>query len=513
MKIMTHAHRLNPRHLAAGCLVLCLTGCGGGSGGPDNRTGATPVTTQPRGEITIPPRQRPVPTSGSIPVSADLRSGDRTIGIGPAFRHESPGPADLATRTAQGMFDIRSGRWRDPQGRDGSVPADEIVRFIRSAQSQTVREGGGGIVIDSRPGGPDILRMSSTATPDERAAVWAALRNINTARIWANRIRLGPELPAAAGDDPIQTPIPANEIHLRFTNGTAAWPRHDDQEHATETLGIGGRQFVGTAPGGGFAWIDRTKISSPTLREFVVIHEILHAAGFGVHVEEDVYPDSILSPGVDPNISDVPRLYLTIDGDVGQVNLPDGPLPSPLTVSDLGPWETDAFHLLATAVYGDDTNDALQFGAGFRNGLSKPWAWGSPPARRLADNPAFARAGTATWEGQLLGFTGFGRTVAGDARIGVDFRDATGEADFTSLESWARGSHPGTPGSGTRWGDGDLDYTLTLWEEGTRSGFDSSFAPGDDPGVVTGIFVGDAHQGATGVLEHPDLSAGFGGVR
>ncbi|MCY4260466.1 MAG: hypothetical protein OXC91_09410, partial [Rhodobacteraceae bacterium] len=58
-----------------------------------------------------------------------------------------------------------------------------------------------------------------------------------------------------------------------------------------------------------------------------------------------------------------------------------------------------------------------------------------------------------------------------------------------------------------------LAYTLTLWEDGTRSGFDTAFATDDDPGVVTGIFVGVAHEGAAGVLEHPDLAAAFGGVR
>ncbi len=33
------------------------------------------------------------------------------------------------------------------------------------------------------------------------------------------------------------------------------------------------------------------------------------------------------------------------------------------------------------------------------------------------------------------------------------------------------------------------------------------------PGVITGVLVGTAHEGATGVLEHPDLAAAFGGVR
>lgn len=38
-------------------------------------------------------------------------------------------------------------------------------------------------------------------------------------------------------------------------------------------------------------------------------------------------------------------------------------------------------------------------------------------------------------------------------------------------------------------------------------------AQGDDPGVVTGVFVGTTHEGAAGMLEHPGLFAAFGAVR
>ena len=43
--------------------------------------------------------------------------------------------------------------------------------------------------------------------------------------------------------------------------------------------------------------------------------------------------------------------------------------------------------------------------------------------------------------------------------------------------------------------------------------FVSTFAAGDDPGIVTGGFVGARHEGAAGVQEHPDLSAAFGAAR
>ncbi|MCY4319308.1 MAG: hypothetical protein OXE76_08995 [Alphaproteobacteria bacterium] len=484
-----------PKHVLSFALTVMiglLAGCGGGGGGGDP-TPSSPANPQVR--IAIPARALTIPSTGSVPVSADIRTRDGTIGIGPAYRHESP--EMLTTGTVEGAFGIFSGRWRDSRGRDGSVAAHEIARLLRSAQSQTDREGGGQIVITSRPSGPDVLRLSSAARPDEREAVLAALRNINTARPWETRIRLGPVL---AGDDPA---VPANEIHVHFTNGTSTWP---DRDYAPGILGIGG-QFVGGVPRGGFAYIDRTAIDSHILREFVATHEILHATGFGVHVEEALYPDSIMSPEVDRGLAVVPRFYLTIDGEVDLVDLPEGPLPFPVTAGDLGVWEADAFHLLANHDDGED--DWLRFGAGYRNGLAKPWVWGREPAIRLEDNRALGTR--ATWRGELLGFTASGRTVAGKARIGVDLAAAAGQADFTELESWQKGAHPGSLGSGSRWGD--LGYTLTLWQEGTRSGFGSAFAPGDDPGIVTGVFVGAAHEGAAGVLEHPDLSASFGAVR
>ena len=103
--------------------------------------------------------------------------------------------------------------------------------------------------------------------------------------------------------------------------------------------------------------------------------------------------------------------------------------------------------------------------------------------------------------------------MAGAAEIGIDFRRLDGRADFTGLESWESGIHPGAPGSGQRWGDGDLGYSVAVEQAGTRASIHSTFAPEDDPGIVTGALVGTAHEGAAGVLEHPDLSAAFGAVR
>ncbi len=134
-----------PKHVVSFALTVMiglLAGCGGGGGGPTPSSPANPQV-----GIAIPART--IPSTGSVPVSADIRTRDGTIGIGPAYRHESP--EMLTTGTVEGAFGIFSGRWRDSRGRDGSVAAHEIARFLRSAQSQTDREGGGQIVITSRP--------------------------------------------------------------------------------------------------------------------------------------------------------------------------------------------------------------------------------------------------------------------------------------------------------------------------------------------------------------------------
>ncbi|MCY3874220.1 MAG: hypothetical protein OXF88_08005 [Rhodobacteraceae bacterium] len=341
--------------------------------------------------------------------------------------------------------------------------------------------------------------------------VIAALRNINTALPWNRRILLGPDIstPSATED------IPTGEIHVHFTNGRTSWPDREDG-YPPRILGIGGANIDREVYKilSGFAYIDRTAVGTDrTAMEFVITHELLHAYGIGAHVDPTRYPNSIMVPSLRHRY--VPRIFLTLDGEalLAESKIRPGTPISSLTPTDLGPWSSTAFHLLGWIDLGGENNDLMQFGAGFRNGLSKPWAYGPVPMTLLQDNPGLAGQRRATWTGHLLGFTGIGRTVAGDAEIGIDLQRLHGRADFTNLESWDVNSHPGTPGSGRLWGDGDLGYTVGVMRNGNVEGFVSIFAAGDDPGVVTGAFVGKAHEGATGVLEHPDLSASFGAVR
>ncbi len=138
-----------------------------------------------------------------------------------------------------------------------------------------------------------------------------------------------------------------------------------------------------------------------------------------------------------------------------------------------------------------------------RNGFTQAWARGESPWVNLEDSEL---EGTVTWNGDLLGFTPGASAVTGDAEISVDLSRLSGVASFDQLESWAPGQAPGAVGSGSMWGDGDLGYTIAVRGNTFRE-------TGGDDGILTGIFVGQNHEGATGTLEREDLTAAFGAKR
>ncbi len=505
-----------PRGLAATVIaaILMLSACGGG-GGPSTvgGEGATPPVPAP---APVPPSPPPHPLAKPLPaeIRVPYRSSGGRVGIGPAFASERPALDDLETKSRRGTIEVGSGRWRDPLGRDGSASAAEVVRFLRSFQTHQDREGGGDLVFVDF-GAQKTLRIDSTALASERRAVLAALRNIHTSLPWGRRILLGPDIAERLATED----IPEDEIHVHFTDGKELWPTDEEGDaYGPNVLGLGGSNVYRDRSRilGGYALFDREAIGRGNARmEFVVTHEILHAWGMGAHVDPHAYPNAVLVPFVPRNLNKVPRLWLTVEGEaqLAETVLVPGTRVSDLTVADFGPWEDEGFHLVGQAGLGESDAEAMQFGAGYRNGVGRPWAWGPVPVTRMRNNPEISGRRTATWAGSLLGFTGAGRPVAGGAEIGIEVASLQGRADFTELESWDPETHPGAPGSGRRWGDGDLGYTIAVRTEAGTEVFVSTFAAGDDPGMVTGAFVGAHHEGASGVLEHPDLSAAFGAAR
>ena len=224
----------------------------------------------------------------------------------------------------------------------------------------------------------------------------------------------------------------------------------------------------------------------------VLVHELIHALGIG-HV-----PSSFRSimPSRLHNDDDMP-LSLLFPLDRAALQALYGRMEPGDAFDDFGAWTDASTYLLGNG-------DHAAFGVVWRNGYAEPWAYGYLPEADLGDNPDLA--GTVTWEGLLLGFTPGAEPVAGAAELDVNLADLTGNAAFTGLEAWAVDEVPGDTGTGVVWGDGDLHYGIAV----TGNTFVQT---GDDEGLLTGAFVGAAHEGMGGVLEREDLVAAFGGTR
>lgn len=138
--------------------------------------------------------------------------------------------------------------------------------------------------------------------------------------------------------------------------------------------------------------------------------------------------------------------------------------------------------------------DGFEVGAIHRDGRINGWAHGDMPHAHLPDR---YKSGNATWNGHLFGFTPSAQAITGNTALKINFQSLEGSLQFTQL------AHRNTE---TAWGDGDLSYDVTVRGN-------SFIQTGGDSGYVTGSFFGADHHGMGGVLDRPDLAAGFGGVR
>ena len=258
-------------------------------------------------------------------------------------------------------------------------------------------------------------------------------------------------------------------------------------------------------------------------RHFVTLiaHEFLHALGLG-HVSSDF--DTLMEATREIYRSWQgfgTRFVVDADGNPLPVPPDGGQAAIPMPMSLLYPLDREALQVLYTRLdngdrptsygYWSDTSlhiagngPAANFGVALRNGLAQPWAHGYLPPMDLAENTELS--GAAVWDGALVGLTPRGEAVTGEAAIRVSLGTLAGAASFTQLESWAPRLRPGAAGTGTTWGDGNLDYTIKVEGNTFRE-------TGGDAGTLTGIFTGTAHEGAAGTLERTDLTAAFGGSR
>ena len=467
--------------------------------------------------VELPDTPSSQPRFDDFRVTGPVRARDGQLGIGPAFRYERPQLADLETITIRDGVRTGSWRWSDPDGRDGSAGAPDVLGFLKSMQKQAAREAGTEVRLAVPDFGPrKTVRMGQGIRQSERELVLRALRNMNAVLPWRRRLRLGADVPEILAPEA----IPDGEIHLHVTNGRQAWPGQPSGQPHPEyvQLGAGGSviDWEGETPRilKGYAWIDRNAVPGDrhaARMELTITHELLHAYGIGAHADPDMYPASLLGPLLPEDPGVVPPLFASLEGEVllAMHRIAPGTPVQSLDAGSLGLWEERGFHL-AGSMDAEGGGPAIEFGATLRNGLARPWAAGPRPAAGIRDNPELAGRTEATWSGTLLGFDRTGQTVTGSAAITMNPGDWTGQARFGDIETWGTHAHPGTRGSGRPWQDGDLDYAVTVSGDGASEGFVSIPSGTADPGTVAGVFTGERHAGATGILEHPELSGAFG---
>ena len=244
---------------------------------------------------------------------------------------------------------------------------------------------------------------------------------------------------------------------------------------------------------------DDFDVSEYTYPRSVIVHELLHALGISGHVDSVEFPDSIMGTSGEyiPNLGHV---ISRIDREVLQIMYMSQR--SDL-YNDWGEWSDTTFHLVGRT---DDGN--LNFGVALFNGLPQPWVRGVLPDTDLVDNRRLY--GTATWNGNLLGFSG-PSPIAGDAALEVRLAtvvDPENEQDLRFRDIYFLNRFESE--SSDRWfHTRDIDYKVNV----SGNGFQNVRGEGFEQGHVTGVFLGPEHEHMGGTLKRTDMVAAFGGRR
>ena len=496
--------------------MFTMSGCGGGSSGPDTTTpivqpepGPQP---EPEPEPTVDrlpfpfrewqcdpslahipgacgfdgPVDRPhygtwalpdqaIADAKRMPIYHDHDGNDRRMFVGIDQGTEHIGA--LAVVGSRGRTEIRFGRLNDGVGRaqvvsylsqanpSAGIPSNNVVRVIGNASQQDQNR-----IIAA-------VRLVNAALPEEfKLHVESPLPSLSLQHGVSGRtyFRTGDELA-----DTIHVEFVANNPDPSSTAAARAWNLLD---HALINF-----------------FRDSNSYQDERQTTILLAHELMHSLGLSGHPSSSF--DTILegtnqihatSQG---NLAHPMSLLYPIDREALQALY--GPLQDGNGISNFGQWSSTSTHLHANSEH-------VGYGVALRNGYAEPWAYGYLHGYGLADNNALS--GDVTWNGHLLGFTPSSEAVVGDAEIMISLSSMTGSADFTALESWSAGTAPGAAGTGTMWLDGDLGYEISVRKNTFRE-------TGGDDGRLTGIFTGQSHEGAAGTLERSDLTAAFGAER
>ena len=171
--------------------------------------------------------------------------------------------------------------------------------------------------------------------------------------------------------------------------------------------------------------------------------------------------------------------------------------------NDWGEWSDTSFHLVGRT---DDEN--LNFGVALFNGLPQPWVRGTLPDTDLADNVHLD--GTATWTGNLLGFSG-SSPIIGYAELQVLLSTLAVPDNEQDLRFWdIYFLNRYESDSPDRWfHTRDIDYKVNV----SGNGFYNVRGEGYEHGYITGAFLGPEHEHMGGTVKRTDMVGAFGGSR
>ena len=231
----------------------------------------------------------------------------------------------------------------------------------------------------------------------------------------------------------------------------------------------------------------------------VIVHEFLHALGIHGHVDSVEFPDSIMGKEGEyiPNIG---YIISKIDKEALQILYM-----SQLTelYNDWGEWSDTSFHLV-----GRTDDGILNFGVALFNGLPQPWVRGTLPNMDLVDNNRLD--GTATWRGNLLGFSG-PSPIAGDAELQVRLSTLTvpdNEQDLRFRDIFFLNRFESD--SPDRWfHTRNIDYKINIYGNSFYNVRDEGY----EQGYITGSFLGPEHEHMGGTVKRTDMVGAFGGTR